>query len=105
MIPRLRGLLESYTYFLLDKLKTPRNPLTPTHKPPNKPHVWLKTSQTEVVEGDENVSSQPAHIDIFQEREGAGGMRVGRDFQAKIPPLLTDEGTIFFERKIDLNKC
>jgi len=32
----------------------------------------------------------PAIIDVFQEREGGGGMRVGRDYQAKIPNLIPE---------------
>lgn len=30
-------------------------------------------------------------MDFFEDREGAGGMRVGRDYQAKVPPLVPKE--------------
>ncbi|OXA60761.1 REST corepressor [Folsomia candida] len=88
VIPRLRGHLENYVYFLLDVLRAPSRTSAPA-KP--KPHVWLKTNQPDVAESETSNSQAPSHIDIFQEREGAGGMRVGRDFQSKIPPLLSLE--------------
>lgn len=67
VIPRLRGHLENYVYFLLDVLRAPSRTSAPA-KP--KPHVWLKTNQPDVAESETSNSQAPSHIDIFQEREG-----------------------------------
>ncbi|CAG7719933.1 unnamed protein product [Allacma fusca] len=38
-----------------------------------------------------NASSNKPYMDFFEDREGAGGMRVGRDYQAKVPALVPKE--------------
>lgn len=71
LIPRIRGELENYVYYLLDILKTP-SAARPSSKPVHKP-VWLKTSQPELADGENSAPTSQqaaANADIFQEREG-----------------------------------
>jgi len=63
---------------------------------PAKPNNWLWTQpgNKHLVEGggdNDGQNHQPSVvIDVFQEREGGGGMRVGRDYQAKIPNIIPE---------------
>jgi len=67
---------------------------TATAKPNN--WLWAQHGNRHLESGGgggENDGQNPnpsAPIDVFQEREGGGGMRVGRDYQAKIPNVIPE---------------
>ncbi|CAL8099740.1 unnamed protein product [Orchesella dallaii] len=66
---------------------------SPSPAKPNSWQIWNQGGNKHSDGGTENDPSSahpPVHIDVFQEREGGGGMRVGRDFQAKVPNVIPE---------------